>query len=243
MRGPLPIIISPPFGTYFRPSWATPVLGSFTPRERPGRFWRALKTIRPVRGGWRNDIGLRNPGIGSIQEVDGRCIYSIAAFNDIEWHVAFELLSSVVGHERAVMVELNVTCPNTLQDLPEWQTYHVVQEYFDWVSVKLPCDMGRALRIAERALDAGLGVFHCTNAKRRVDGSYSGAAPREMALHLCEWVKRRWPETVVIGGGGIYTAEHARRFKDVGADHISLCTGLTRPWNIRGIRREIERGP
>lgn len=236
---PLPIIISPPFGSHLHPSWATPVLGSYTLRKRPGRLWQALKTIRPVSGGWRNDIGLRNPGIMSIDEVREDVIYSLAGFNSMEWIMLAELLSSVGEHPRNLMVEMNVVCPNSDQQPPEWIAYRSMQEYFDWISVKLPNHPEQALKIAERAIDAGIRVLHCTNARRYPKGSYSGRGPREMAVIICGLVKREWPGVTVIGGGGVYTAEHARRFMDEGADIISLSTGFTRPWNIPAIVEEV----
>ena len=63
--------ISAPFGNFLQPSTfaqgATCVTGTFTLKPRPGRFKQILKTLRyvPTEAGWawRNQLGLRNPGI------------------------------------------------------------------------------------------------------------------------------------------------------------------------------------
>jgi hypothetical protein len=76
------IIISSPFGTYIKSKKATSVLGSFTLDKRPGRAGKIVQFIidnvrHPVPGGWRNRIGLRNPGIGSIGYLSSQYTYSL----------------------------------------------------------------------------------------------------------------------------------------------------------------------
>ena len=60
------LFISPPFGNYFTflPN-TIPIRGSFTLKERKGKWMQILKTLRyiPLLNGWVNKIGLRNPGI------------------------------------------------------------------------------------------------------------------------------------------------------------------------------------
>ena len=63
--------ISAPFGNFLQHSTfarnAICVTGTFTLKPRPGRLKQILKTLRYVKSeagwGWRNQLGLRNPGI------------------------------------------------------------------------------------------------------------------------------------------------------------------------------------
>jgi len=64
-----PLVVSAPFGNYIQPDGCTATLGTFTAASRPGRLWRILKTVRyyPRLRAWVNKIGLRNPGIGWVE--------------------------------------------------------------------------------------------------------------------------------------------------------------------------------
>ena len=55
------IFISPPFGNYLHLPNTTPIRGSFTLNERPGKWSQILKTLRYVPNlGWVNKIGLKD---------------------------------------------------------------------------------------------------------------------------------------------------------------------------------------
>src|ERR1700675_1261388 len=103
------IYITPPFGTYFRPRHAVPVLGSFTLLSRPGRTMQVLRTLRPVRGGWRNAIGLRNGGVTPLTYRPGG-VYSLAGVNDGDWERLYHAMA--VKQWPEYLIELNLSCPN-----------------------------------------------------------------------------------------------------------------------------------
>ena len=79
------IYISPPFGNYVSYKDCIRVRGTFTWKRRPGIIKQCIKTIRPVRGGWRNAIGFRNPGLSNV-EINKSDTYSIAAL-DSNWDI------------------------------------------------------------------------------------------------------------------------------------------------------------
>ena len=60
------IYISPPFGNYISLQNTTSIKGTFTYHRRKGLIYNTLRSLRPVRGGWRNQIGFRNKGIHSV---------------------------------------------------------------------------------------------------------------------------------------------------------------------------------
>ena len=55
--------ISAPFGNYIKRKDAISVTGTWTVHPRPGRLSQIIKTLRYTKTGWRNQLGLRNPGI------------------------------------------------------------------------------------------------------------------------------------------------------------------------------------
>ncbi len=112
-------IISPPFGTYIEADWATPVIGTFTYERRPGnKVWRAIKTLRPIKGGWVNNIGLRNPGLQKmdagpssyfdyLHHLPHSAIVSIHGSNDEEWNDIFNWIKM---HNLSHLIwELNIS--------------------------------------------------------------------------------------------------------------------------------------
>ena len=57
------IFIAAPFGNYLRRKDTVSVTGTFTVAPRPGRLKAIIKTLRYTKQGWRNKLGLRNPGL------------------------------------------------------------------------------------------------------------------------------------------------------------------------------------
>ena len=80
------VIISPPVGTYINSKRALSVKGTFTWEQRPGKWRYGLRTVRKVKDGWVNKVGLRNEGIRNVELKRKRQnIYSIAAIEPREW--------------------------------------------------------------------------------------------------------------------------------------------------------------
>src|SRR5262245_61988246 len=98
-------LISPPFGNWIRSKHCTRVLGSFTWESRPGLAYHTIRSLRPIEGGWINQIGLRNPGIRSCG-FERQFVYSLVGLDDGDWE-------SMLHHCPAGMtVEVNLGCPN-----------------------------------------------------------------------------------------------------------------------------------
>src|SRR5258708_31459303 len=63
-------IISPPFGSFITHEKCTSVLGTYTLNQRGGwlkKIYRAMLTVRPIKNGRVNNIGLQNSGIKSVR--------------------------------------------------------------------------------------------------------------------------------------------------------------------------------
>ena len=57
------LYISPPFGNYLPYKNAVRIRGTFTWKRRKGLLYHTARSLRPVKGGWRNQIGFRKKGI------------------------------------------------------------------------------------------------------------------------------------------------------------------------------------
>ena len=101
--------IAAPFGNYIKPKGTIPVLGTFTPYPRPGIFKQIVKTLRYDfrREGWRNAIGLRNPGMekGFYKWKIGNII-SLAGMTEDEWNLVSQRVPEYMD------IEINLSCPN-----------------------------------------------------------------------------------------------------------------------------------
>ncbi|MHC5063223.1 MAG: hypothetical protein ACYTG5_04540 [Planctomycetota bacterium] len=236
------LIVSAPFGNYIQPEGATATLGTFTAKERPGRLWRIIKTLRfyPRLRAWVNQIGLRNPGMPWLVErvrskkIDvGDKIVSIHGFDAAEWQ---ELLTSI-KEIRPLAVELNLSCPNVGEinwppELFSWAMASDVQ-----VIAKLPPVQYEL--ILEQALAAGIRNFHCCNTLPIPAGGLSGSPLKPVALACIRRVQELAPESLrsdlrFIGGGGIRNEVDIDEYAAAGVHHVAIGTKVMNPRYLLG---------
>lgn len=227
------IIISPPFGNWISLKQATSVKGSYTLKKRSGLIFQTLKTLRPIKGGWVNRIGLRNPGIGSIENYKEDRLYSVVGFNDQEWQMIYAFMPDYT------MVEVNLGCPNTET------TYSISPEIlkgyvkkFSLTVVKIS-PVKEAKMMIEKSIEAGVKVIHLSNTIPTDRGGESGKRLKPLSLSLIKWCKENYPEIKIIGGGGIYTVDDIKEYHQAGANHYSLSTVFFTPWKIIPLIQEI----
>ena len=237
-----PIIISPPFGTYINVSWATSVKGTWTVSPRPGsKILRAMKTIRKVDGGWVNKMGLLNNGIQNYSLDRDDVIYSITSTTgeDANWGSEWDMFFPLMPQDK--IIELNLSCPNAILKVINQRHLEKFHDNCKLVIVKLPPDNKEAMSIVRDAVSVGITHFHCCNTLPSEKGGISGNAVKNRALFLIMNIKREFPETTVIGGGGIYTPQDVRDYREAGADHFSLATIWFTPWKVDKVIEEIYR--
>ena len=226
-------IISPPFGNYISLKGATSVRGTYTLKKRKGLILQVLKTVRPVEDGWVNKIGFRNPGIKSIKNFKEDAIYSIAGFNREDWR---ELVALIPKH---ATVEVNISCPNVgAYDIDAYVLSHYVTR-FKQVSVKIP-PTDQALSMAIFAYSTGVRLLHLCNTLPSERGGISGKQLKEYVLPLVKQIKARCPLAKIIAGGGIYSIQDVKDYKEAGADYFSLSTIFLRPWKLRKVYKYID---
>ncbi len=228
------IFISPPFGNYITHEDAISIAGSYTINPRPGVIIQTLKTLRPIKGGWVNKIGLRNCGIKNV-DFDDKKVYSLAALKRDDW---IEFLDIVP--ETVYGVELNISCPNQESVAIEGILGEYTQKY-SFVSIKLPPD-----KFSEYYIDFGLrhGVtcFHFCNTLSVACGGESGERLKKYSISMIESIRRYFgSDFEIIGGGGIYSQEDIEDYKKAGANHFSIATVWFNPLKALNLLKDKEK--
>ena len=213
------LFISPPFGNYitFLPG-TVPISGSFTLEPRPGLLHQIMSTLRYnfEHGGWVNKIGLRNKGIHyGLNNFSANDVLSIAIKKDDD----VAKLNDIIPRDRNI--EINVSCPNTSIRVPK-DLGVFVSEKRRWCIIKLsPLD-------TEKHIDGfyrqGFRQFHCCNTFPVIGGGLSGPYLIPYVKEKITYIKKKYPDTEVIAGGGVRSIETANAYRKLGADHISVST-------------------
>ncbi len=233
------IIISPPFGKYIKPKQASSVYGSFTVERRTGLVMQIAKTLRKIdKNAWINKIGLRNPGLANINPPQrSQDIISLAALEMKDWNSFSETLK-LDKFKNNNNIEINIGCPNaSIVDFPT-DLIHL----FDGknISVKMPPTVDINSKIAE-FIAVGVTTFHLCNTIPSPKGGISGYPLQELSLSAVRSAKQQFGDDItIIGGGGIYTIDDAKKYIEAGADHLSLSTVLFNPVKARKLIKDIE---
>ena len=213
------LFISPPFGNYFNFPKTIPIKGSFTYYQRPGKWSQIFKTLRfdKTYGGWRNKIGLRNPGIDhAIQNYKKGTIVSIAIMN--KWEIK-PILKKIPDD---MDIELNVSCPNTDKHMISSGLKPFLNKKRNWCIIKLS-PIQSSLSI-DRYYKEGFRQFHASNTLPTEKGGISGPVLKRYTIGTIKYIKSQWDDTIVIAGGGIRTLKDIKEYQDAGADHFSIST-------------------
>ena len=224
------LYISPPFGNYFSYKEATRIRGTFTANPRKGLIYHTLRSLRPVKGGWRNQIGFRNKGIKNIS-LKMNSICSVCGLNESEWETLVKYLPSLGSR-----IELNLSCPNVNEiSIPD----DILKEFiykFPNLIVKVRYDISETLAAKIRLL--GVNHLHCSNTIPTDKGGISGKPLRNLNVYAIQRLSQlHFPS--LIAGGGIYSRENISEYRAAGATAFSISTAyITCPWNIPSIYRE-----
>lgn len=220
----LTFLISPPFGNWINRHYATSVRGSFTWQARPGLLFHTIRSLRRVKGGWVNQIGLRNRGLRAAR-FDSRCIYSLVGLDDGDWERMLEFAPETI------QPEINLGCPNIHKyGIPP----AVLRDYcakFVRVIAKLP-PTEAVDDLAAMCVEAGVQYLHLCNTLPTERGGESGERLFRQTLPIVERLADRHREIEVIAGGGIYSPWHLQTYRLAGATRFSLATVWFTPWRV-----------
>ena len=211
------LFISPPFGNYIHLHKTTPIRGSFTLKERPGKWGQILKTLRyiPHLNGWVNKIGLRNPGIDyAIKTYEKGQIISIAIMDQKEIKPIVDKIPDDMD------IELNVSCPNTDKHMINNGLKIFLNKKRDWCIIKLPpTDFYDDF---DRYYKEGFRQFHLSNTLPTKYGGLSGPMLKPYTTKNIQYIKKFYPGCIIIAGGGIRSMKDVEEYRKSGADHFSV---------------------
>ncbi len=248
------IYISPPFGNYISLKNCVSVLGTYTYFRRKGLIKQVLKTLRPVRGGWRNSIGLRNKGIININRFLPNKVYSVCALkhtphrHDLPPHMERYLWDSIMDSVPSYApIELNIGCPNVTEiaDISDYQLERYVEK-FPNLTMKLPPTI--TLDYVRSIYQLGVRKFHFSNTlpvhsytdNGILKYGISGHPLKDKNLTLLERVSDLdLSGASIIAGGGIYTPQDVIDYYNVGATDYSLSTIFFTPWKVPAVIKQI----
>ena len=224
------LYISPPFGNYISCPNTTRIRGTFTASRRRGLIWNTLRSLRPIRGGWINQVGFRNKGLENISKFDEKSVYSIAAI-DNKWSRLFALLPE------DAKVELNVGCPNVGSYTLKRADLKAFTEQHEDVIVKVSPFV--KTEFLDDCQELGVRAIHLCNTLPTPYGGISGQQLKRYSLPLVESVATTY-NMDIIAGGGIYSAQDITDYANAGAKHFSISTlFITAPWRLSEIRTAV----
>ena len=221
------LYISPPFGNYFDyGKQSTKIRGTFTFERRNGLVYHTLRSLRPVKGGWRNQIGFRNKGLRNIKKFDPHSYYSIAAL-DNNWIRLFNTVP------KNLKIELNVGCPNVGGYEIRRADIKTFTEHHKNIIVKVSPYVTR--EFLDTCQEMGVKTIHLSNTIPTKRGGISGAQLKELCIPLVESTAKAY-NMDIIAGGGIYSEQDVFDYANAGAKHFSVSTVLiTKPWKVSEI--------
>ena len=233
------IYISPPFGNYISYKNCKRIKGTFTWEKRRGLIKQCIKTIRPVKGGWCNAIGFRNPGMSNIKRFSGsmrrgRDCYSIAAL-DSNWS------PFITQIPHGLPIEINVGCPNVGSYTISDDDIRLFVKHFSELQVKLSPTVD--LDYIKRLHSLGVRNFHLSNTIPTNRGGISGYPLKRINLTLVEKTAAMNLEKLhIIAGGGIYRPQDVIDYRNAGTNSYSLSTIWFTPWRVPSVYDEIAFG-
>ena len=226
---PVDHFIAAPFGNYIKRADAISVTGTWTVQPRPGRISQIIKTLRYTKQGWRNKLGLRNPGIEhALKKHNSNDVLSVASLDTDDWQ---RLHDFVPVHDN---VEVNISCPNVDHNPDIMNGIHLWTKHSrTWCIVKLPPNVEN--NFIDILVDLGYNQIHASNTLPTAKGGLSGGVLIPHTLRITEYIKRVHSHVEVIAGGGVVDANTKQRYINARADHISLGSVCFTPWKIKGI--------
>ncbi|HWA40104.1 MAG TPA: dihydroorotate dehydrogenase [Gemmatimonadales bacterium] len=223
-------------------------------------------------GGMMNSVGLANPGLEVVRSTElpallrrarGRfeVIVNVVGFTMEEYA---QVVAGLEPLEGIAAFELNLSCPNTSHGGIEFgaepeSVAQIVRQCAAVTSRPLLAKLSPVLSdiaaIAEVAVGAGAAGVSLVNTfpgtLSEDDGSprlgagkggVSGPPLLPLGVLAVTQTRRRLPQAVIVGLGGIRTAADARQYLRAGADLVAIGTaGLADPRLPVRVARELER--
>ncbi|MBI3309109.1 MAG: dihydroorotate dehydrogenase [Candidatus Melainabacteria bacterium] len=238
------------FTSYFKPS----ELGGLVTKSIGIKSWTGNPTPRIVEvqpGGILNSIGLQNPGIEYfiknelpfLVENNVTTILNVVGKSLDEY---IQVVDYVKDKKEFVAIELNLSCPNVEGGLDFSQDPKKANKVVSEIKkitktpvwAKLSPNVADITEIAKACVDGGVDGLSMINTVLglainswtrkpvlpRAVGGYSGPGIKPIALRMVWETYKKFPNTPIIGIGGIHSAYDAVEFLLAGASCIQVGT-------------------
>ncbi len=238
------LIISPPFGNYIKTPGVIPIKGSFTVYPRSGKWIQIIKTLRYsyTYSGWCNKIGLRNPGIDyAIKNYKkDNSIVSIAILEKEDIDIFEKKIPDDMN------IEINISCPNTEHNMIRNGIHRLISNKRNWCIVKLsPVDN---ITSVDKLYNDGFRQFHCSNTLPTIElcnckyqGGMSGPILIPYTTRLVKEIRKKYPDTTIIAGGGVRDIETYNHYMNSGANYVSVSSLCFNPFKFNKLYVNILR--
>ena len=230
--------IAAPFGNWIKPVGCVPVTGTYTLHPQGNRLWRILRTLRYdfKNQGWRNRLGLPNPGVkNGLYRHHREEVLSIAEVIKGDFRKLVEIIPERTD------IELNLSCPNLGKNLP-WDSARVFTQKVSrkWCIAKLsPLTTPEQLEFLID--DLGFTQLHFSNTFPVARGGLSGVTLRPYTLELIRLVRENWGSDIeIIAGGGVNDFGGAYEYLNEGANHVSLGSICFNPFKLRKLLKKLD---
>ena len=231
--------ISAPFGNYVKPKGCISVTGTWTLHPRGNRLWSILKTLRYDRAmkGWRNKLGLPNPGLQiGLERTFPHEVLSIAEVDKGD----FILMNDMIDVNQNI--EINFSCPNLKKKL-SWESARVFSQESherEWCLAKLsPLTTPEELEFIIEGLK--FTQLHFSNTLPTAKGGVSGPVLKNHTMELIELVRDKWGSSVeIVAGGGVADFGAVSDYLAKGADHVSIGSVCFNPFKLRKLLKSLE---
>ena len=100
-------------------------------------------------------------------------------------------------------------------------------------SVKVPPTSSN--KLLDKIVERGYNHIHASNTLYTPQGGLSGQVLVEHTLRIIDYCKKEHPHVEIIAGGGVRNKQDVTRYKNAGADHISLGTVCFTPWKVTSL--------
>jgi dihydroorotate dehydrogenase len=213
------LFISPPFGNYLNLPNTISINGSFTVEKRNGLFTQILKTLRYSYeyGGWVNKIGFRNKGIDwALKNIPETEIISVGIMKKEDIDIFYEKIPKNRN------IEINISCPNVDKNYESINLSKLLSNERKWCIIKVSPNI--SYDKIDYYYNQGFRQFHCCNTIPVKEGGLSGKSIQPYSLKYSKYIRDKYPDTIIISGGGINTIKDYNMYKKNGANHCSIST-------------------
>lgn len=225
-------------------------IGSITAKECKGNSGKRLRRMPEQKGLWVN-MGLNNDGADAIKKrIHGRkfkipIAISIAKTNcketaDAKVGTEDYIYSLKVMKDEGDYFDINISCPNAYggQPFSDSKLYEGLMKEVKKMRIRKPIFVKMSPDLSKKEIDSiirisrkygvkGFVISNLTKNGLKESGGYSGKMVQGKAEEMLKYVYGKTKgEFVLIGVGGIFSADDAYRKIKLGANLVQLVTGM-----------------